>query len=152
MEFKDLKRIIELIKANDIVEFELEEETFKLSTKLSHAASGVQYIATSAPAAAPSAPAPAAAPVPAAAEAPKANAPAIKSPMVGSFYRASSPEADPFVKVGDVVTPDSTVCIIEAMKVMNEIKAEVKGRISKILIENGEAVEFGQSLFEIEPL
>lgn len=145
MEFKDLKRIIELIKDNGIVEFKLEEESFKLSTKLSHANNGVQYVTTSAP----TAPAPAAAPV---AEAPKVNAPSIKSPMVGSFYRASSPEADPFVKVGDVVTPESTVCIIEAMKVMNEIKAEVKGRISKIMIENGEAVEFGQSLFEIEPL
>jgi acetyl-CoA carboxylase biotin carboxyl carrier protein len=149
MEFKDLKRIIELIKDNGIVEFELEEETFKLSTKLSHASSGVHYVTASAPAAPAPAAAAAATPV---AEAPKVNAPAIKSPMVGSFYRASSPEADPFVKVGDVVTPESTVCIIEAMKVMNEIKAEVKGRISKIMIENGEAVEFGQSLFEIEPL
>lgn len=149
MEFKDLKRIIELVKANDIVEFELEEESFKLSTKLSHASGNVQYVAAAAapaPAAAPSAP------VAATPEAPAVKAPAIKSPMVGTFYRASSPESEPFAKVGDVVTPETTVCIIEAMKVMNEIKAEIKGRVSKVLIENGEAVEFGQSLFEIEPL
>jgi len=145
MEYKDLKRIIELVKENGIVEFDLQEGDFKLSTKLSHA-SEVQYIS------APVAAAPAAA-VALATEAPAASvAPSIKSPMVGTFYRASSPESDTFAKVGNVVTPESTVCIIEAMKVMNEIKAETKGRISKVLIENGEAVEFGQSLFEIEPL
>lgn len=151
MEYKELKRIIELVKQNGIVEFELEEGDFKLSTKLSHA-SEVQYVsapmaAAPAPTAAPSSPSAPAAEAPAA-----VNAPSIKSPMVGTFYRASSPESDPFAKVGDVVTPETTVCIIEAMKVMNEIKADVKGRISKIMIENGEAVEFGQSLFEIEPL
>lgn len=148
MEYKDLKRIVELVKENGIVEFELQEGDFRLSTKLSHA-NEVQMVA--APAAA-VAPAPAGPASPAAEAAPAAKTPSIKSPMVGSFYRASSPEADPFVKVGDVVTPESTVCIIEAMKVMNEIKAEVKGRITKSLIENGEAVEYGQDLFEIEPL
>lgn len=147
MEYKDLKRIVELVKENGIVEFELQEGDFRLATKLSYA-NDVHMVA------APAIAAPvAAAPTPQAAEAtPEVKSPSIKSPMVGSFYRASSPEADPFVKVGDVVTPDSTVCIIEAMKVMNEIKAEVKGRITKSLIENGEAVEFGQDLFEIEPL
>jgi acetyl-CoA carboxylase biotin carboxyl carrier protein len=146
MEYKDLKRIIELVKENGIVEFELQEGDFRLATKLSHA-NGAQVVTTAAPAPA------AAAAAPAAAEAePAAKNPSIKSPMVGSFYRSSAPEADPFVKVGDVVTPDTTVCIIEAMKVMNEIKADVKGRITKMLIENGEAVEFGQDLFEIELL
>lgn len=150
MEYKELKRIIELVKDNEIVEFELEDGEFKLSTKLAQA--GNIQVMAAAPAA-PAAAAPAAPATPAPVEAPAAsNAPSIDSPMVGTFYRASSPEADPFCKVGDVVTPESTVCIIEAMKVMNEIKAEQKGRISKILIENGEAVEFGQSLFEIEPL
>lgn len=148
MEYKDLKRIVELVKENGIVEFELQEGDFRLSTKLSHA-NEVQMVA--APAAA-VAPAPAGPASPAAEAAPAAKTPSIKSPMVGSFYRATSPEADPFVKVGDVVTPESTVCIIEAMKVMNEIKAEVKGRITRTLIENGEAVEYGQDLFEIEPL
>ncbi|MDA3874996.1 MAG: acetyl-CoA carboxylase biotin carboxyl carrier protein [Kiritimatiellae bacterium] len=149
MEYKDLKRIVELVKENGIVEFELQEGDFRLSTKLSHA-NEVQMVA--APAAAPATAASAAQAPQAAEAAPAVKTPSIKSPMVGSFYRASSPEADPFVKVGDVVTPESTVCIIEAMKVMNEIKAEVKGRITKTLIENGEAVEFGQDLFEIEPL
>ncbi|MGA0334424.1 MAG: acetyl-CoA carboxylase biotin carboxyl carrier protein [Kiritimatiellia bacterium] len=148
MEYKELKRIIELVKSNGIVEFELEEGDFKLSTKLASSGS-IQMVA--APAAPAAAPAPASA-APATPEVPAVAAPSIKSPMVGTFYRASSPEADAFVKVGDVVTPETTVCIIEAMKVMNEIKAEQKGRISKILVENGEAVEFGQSLFEIEAL
>jgi len=71
----------------------------------------------------------------------------IRSPMVGTFYRASSPEAEPFVGVGSEVKPDSVLCIIEAMKVMNEIKAETSGRILEILVENGEPVEFGQPLF-----
>lgn len=147
MEYKDLKRIVELVKENGIVEFELQEGDFRLATKLSHANEVQMVAAPAAPAAAPAAQA-----SPDAESAPAAKSPSIKSPMVGSFYRASAPEADPFVKVGDVVTPESTVCIIEAMKVMNEIKAEVKGRITKTLIENGEAVEFGQDLFEIEPL
>jgi acetyl-CoA carboxylase biotin carboxyl carrier protein len=72
------------------------------------------------------------------------------SPMVGSFYRAASPEAEPFCSVDDIVGEDTTICIIEAMKVMNEIKAEVNGRIVAILVENGEPVEFGQPLFRIQ--
>ncbi len=76
----------------------------------------------------------------------------IRSPMVGTFYRAPAPDADPFVKVGDKVSPDTTVCIIEAMKVMNEIKAEMDGEIVKILAENGEPIEYGQPLFLVKPL
>jgi len=76
----------------------------------------------------------------------------ITSPMVGTFYRAPAPDADPFVEVGGVVDKETVVCIIEAMKVMNEIKAEVTGRVHKILVENGQPVEFAQSLFLIEPL
>lgn len=75
----------------------------------------------------------------------------IKSPMVGTFYRASSPESEPFVSVGDEVQEDTTVCIIEAMKVMNEIKSETNGEIAAVLAENGEAVEFGQPLFKVKP-
>ncbi len=75
----------------------------------------------------------------------------ITSPMVGVFYEAPAPEADPFVSVDDEVEPDTTVCIIEAMKVMNEIKAETSGRIADVLVSNGEAVEFGQVLFLVEP-
>jgi len=75
----------------------------------------------------------------------------ITSPMVGVFYEAAAPEADPFVKLGDLVEPETVVCIIEAMKVMNEIKAETSGRIADVLVSNGEAVEFGQVLFLVEP-
>ncbi len=148
MDFKDLKKIVDLVKENDIVEFDLQDGEFRLSTKLR----GSDPIYVSAPAPALSAPVPAApaggAPAPAA---PAADKPSVKSPMVGTFYRSASPDADPFVKPGDIVEADSTVCIIEAMKVMNEIKAEVKGRISRVLVENAQAVEFGQPLFEIEP-
>ncbi|MEO0531198.1 MAG: acetyl-CoA carboxylase biotin carboxyl carrier protein [Planctomycetota bacterium] len=101
-----------------------------------------------APAAAPSAPAPAAAPSPA----PTAEAAGevIKSPMVGTFYLSSSPESPPFVKVGDQVGKDTTICIIEAMKVFNEIPADCSGKIEAILVENGQPVEFGQPLFRLE--
>ncbi|MCC5846488.1 MAG: acetyl-CoA carboxylase biotin carboxyl carrier protein [Verrucomicrobia bacterium] len=152
MDFKDLKKIIELVKENDIMELELQDGDFRLATKLR--GNDPVYVTTSAAPQAPSAsPAPSA-PQASGGEmppAPKVDAPSIKSPMVGTFYRSSSPDADPFVKAGDLVEADSTVCIIEAMKVMNEIKAEVTGRITKILVENAEAVEFGQPLFEIEP-
>jgi len=76
----------------------------------------------------------------------------IKSPMVGTFYRAPSPGAKPYVEVGDIIKPGVVVCIIEAMKLMNEIKSEISGKIVEILVENGEPVEFGQSLFLVEPL
>ncbi|MEW5757911.1 MAG: acetyl-CoA carboxylase biotin carboxyl carrier protein [Candidatus Omnitrophota bacterium] len=81
----------------------------------------------------------------------KTNTVEIKAPMVGTFYRAPSPEAQPFVEIGQVVSPKDTVCIIEAMKLMNEIKAEIKGKIVEILIENAQPIEFGQPLFIIEP-
>ncbi len=75
----------------------------------------------------------------------------IDSPMVGTFYAAPAPDAEPYVKVGDKVTPDTVVCIVEAMKVMNEIKAEVSGTIEKVLVNNAEPVEFGQPLFQVKP-
>ena len=100
-------------------------------------------VATAAPAPATSAAAPAAAPV--------AEGPEVKSPMIGTFYRKPSPDADSYVEVGSVVEPDTVVCIIEAMKVMNEIKAEVKGTIAEVLVEDGKPVEYGQALFRIEP-
>ena len=77
---------------------------------------------------------------------------AINSPMLGTFYRSPSPEADPFVSVGDIVEPETTVCIVEAMKLMNEIKAETGGRISRVLVENGQPIEYGQPLFALEAL
>jgi len=85
------------------------------------------------------------------AAAPDDGALSIRSPMVGTFYTAASPESPPFVKVGDQVGPETTVCIVEAMKVFNEIPAECSGRIAAILAQNGDAVEFGQPLFRVEP-
>lgn len=88
---------------------------------------------------------------PAASAAPAANERVIRSPMVGTFYTAPDPESSPFVKVGDVVNKDSVVCLVEAMKVFNEIKAELDGRITKILVTNGQAVEYDQPLFAVAP-
>ncbi len=76
----------------------------------------------------------------------------VRSPLVGTFYRSPSPEAPPFVEAGDIVSPGQTLCIVEALKVMNEIESDIRGRIEKILVENGEIVEYGQPLFEISPL
>jgi acetyl-CoA carboxylase biotin carboxyl carrier protein len=152
LELKDIKELIALIRKNDLTEFSLEQEGFKITLKR-----GTEMVAVAA------APAMALAPaaLPAAAQtssapAPVALAPAavsagkeIPSPMVGTFYSAASPEAPPFVSIGQQVSPDTTICIIEAMKVMNEIKAETSGVIVEVLAENGKPVQFGQALFRI---
>lgn len=138
------------MKRSELSEFEFEEEGFKLrlSRKNGDAPQIIQ--------AAPIAPAPVAAPALAAAPAAPA-APVeekgisiVKSPMVGTFYTAGSPESPAFVKIGDKVGVDTIVCIIEAMKVMNEIQAEISGTITEVLVENGEAVEYGQPLFKVK--
>jgi len=155
VELKDIKAIIDLMKKNSITEFELEEKDSKLRLKrglsagvpIAQGDEGMQMI----PMAAPMPMMPAAAPVQAAAPAANSGEMDIKSPMIGTFYRSPSPEAAPYVEIGTEVTPDTVVCIIEAMKVMNEIKAEVKGVITQSLIENGKPVEFGQPLFKIRP-
>ena len=146
MKIDEIKAIAEIVAANDLAELKLEREGFTLEIKRGSTVVAAAPVAVAAPVAA--APAPAAA-APAAAPAP-ANRVTIDSPLVGTLYRAPSPEAAPFVKVGDKVTPDTVVCIVEAMKVMNEIKAEKSGVIRDILVENGSAVEFGQPLFVIE--
>ena len=152
MELKDIKAVIDLMKKNDLSVFEMEKDGFKL--KLQKGA-GDQTVFT-APAVAAAAPATAAttenpAPAPAAPPAEKAGAlKDIVSPMVGTFYRASAPDAPPFVDVGKEVTEDTVVCIIEAMKVMNEIKAETKGVIAEIVAEGGKPVQFGQVLFRVK--
>ena len=142
------------MKRSDISEFEFEEDGFKL--RLSSKSAELPQIiqATAAPAAlptsAPAAPAPTTA---AAAPAPNVEEKGIslvKSPMVGTFYAAASPESASFTKVGAKVSSESIVCIIEAMKVMNEIQAEISGTITEILVENGEAVEYGQPLFKVK--
>ena len=154
MDIDRIKTVIDLMREHELNEFAIEEPDFKLTLKRGGAAPAVMMAAPSmmAPAAAPAAPVPAAAP--AAPAAPAASADdsltPIPSPLVGTFYRAGSPDADPFVSVGSRVNKDTVVCIIEAMKVMNEIKAETSGVIKKILVENATAVQFGQPMFLIE--
>jgi len=157
MDLKDIKAIIDLMRKNNISEFELERQEFKI--KLKRGAGGAPAVEESgyypvAAAAPVPAPLPASAPA-AAASAPVATpepaAPEIESPMIGTFYRAHSPESQPYVEVGSEVNPETIVCLIEAMKVMNEIKAEIKGVVTHILVENAKPVEFGQPLFRIRP-
>lgn len=158
MDLKDIKVIVDLMKKNAVSEFEMEEGDFKIKLKresgkprkgetvvVQEAAPVILPAAAVPVAAAPAAAAPATAPPPA------PEGPEVKSPMIGTFYRSPSPDADSFVEVGSVVEPDTVVCIIEAMKVMNEIKAEVKGTIAEVLLEDGKPVEYGQALFRIEP-
>ena len=152
MKIEEIKTIIKLMSENDLTEFKIEAEDMHLCLKRGGQAPGGQIIipaAPAAPAVAPAAPAPAPAAAPAAPAA-SANRTTIDSPIVGTFYRSPSPDAASFVKVGDTVTADTTVCIIEAMKVMNEIKAEKSGVIKEILVENGQPVEYGQPIFVLE--
>jgi acetyl-CoA carboxylase biotin carboxyl carrier protein len=153
MDLKDIKAIIDLMRKNSISEFELERQEFKIKLKRGNA--GVSSVAEDVGSYPVAIPAPVAAPLalPAAATAvqPGAGTLEIKSPMIGTFYRAPSPESQNYVEVGSEVNPDTIVCLIEAMKVMNEIKAEAKGVITHILVENAKPVEFGQPLFRIRP-
>lgn len=155
MELKEIKKIVEMMTENDLAEFLLEEEAFTLQLKrgtagVTQIVSAPQMMAAAAPAAAPVQTAAPAAAAPAAADE-DAGLVAIKSPMVGTFYRSPSPDSDVFVQVGQDVSKETVVCIVEAMKVMNEIQAEVKGKIKKILVDNATPVQFGQPLFLVEP-
>jgi len=142
VDLKDIKAIIDLMQKNGLTAFEMEKGGFRIAlAKESALTPAVSY----APAPVAAAPAPAAA-APAEA-APAASGKEIASPMVGTFYTSPSPESPAFVKVGQKVTPDTVVCIIEAMKVMNEIKAEVSGTITEVAAENGQPVQFGQALY-----
>lgn len=139
------------MKKNGLAVFKMEKEGFKITLEM--AGAGVQPIVQyAAPIQAPSAPLPAApaSPAPAAPAAAASNLKEITSPMVGTFYTSPSPDAPPYVEVGQTVTPDTVVCIVEAMKVMNEIKAEVAGVIAEIAAENGKPVQFGQALFRVK--
>ena len=153
MNLKDIKGIVDLMKKNAISEFEMEEADFKIKLKRDSGkthGSGTLVAQEALPVS--NAPIPASpAPVAGAALEPAQEGPEVKSPMIGTFYRKPSPEADSYVDVGSMVEPDTVVCLIEAMKVMNEIKAEVKGTIAEVLAEDGKPVEYGQSLFRIEP-
>ncbi len=156
MDFKDIKQIVELMKRADLTEFEIKDNDLKLrisrqqgELKHSHAAPfavppQVSYhpkeLGTKAESSEPA--------VKISAE--EAGIHLIKSPMVGTFYSASSPDGEPFVSVKSVVKKDTVVCIIEAMKVMNEIQSEIAGTITEVLLENGDPVEYGQPLFKVK--
>lgn len=160
MDIQEIKQLIKIVEKSDIDELELEEEGRKIriskNSKSSAASSQINGMpnpmfyqpqmplpaagAPSSPAAAPAAPA--------AADTDKYLE--VRSPMVGTFYRSPAPDADPYVEIGDTVSAGDTVCIIEAMKLMNEIETEFTGRIAKIMVENSQPVEFNQVLFLIE--
>ncbi len=154
MDIKDIKAIIDLMKKNSITEFELERQDSKIRMK--RASNGgtpvVQYDELPPAGTVPVLPPVAVAPAPVGTPpVPITNEIEVKSPMIGTFYRAPSPEAASYVEIGTEINPDSVVCIIEAMKVMNEIKAEVKGVVTQVLVENAKPVEFGQPLFKVRP-
>lgn len=153
MDISKIKELIGLMTQNDLSEIELKDDKQGISIKRGYAGGQplVQYAPAPMQAHAGAAPAMTQAPsAPAAAPAqPAASGPAIESPMVGTCYLAPNPDAASFVKIGQSVTPDTVVCLIEAMKVFNEIKAEKAGVVEQILVKNGQAVEFGQKLFAI---
>jgi len=157
-DLKDIKAIIEMMKKNSVSEFELEKQDFKLRLRRgpSNGGGGISYednpVLTYVPPTV-AVPTPGVTVQTPAASAPVATTPEldIKSPMIGTFYRAPSPESASYIEVGAEVNPDTVVCIIEGMKVMNEIKAEAKGIITQVLVENAKPVEFGQPLFKLRP-
>jgi acetyl-CoA carboxylase biotin carboxyl carrier protein len=164
MDFKQIQELIKMINKSNIGEVSIEEKGFKLTIKQKE--EPVQQVFASSPLQQPQpmtiAAPPAAAIAPAtnasggdkgskAAEAPAGNTITIKSPMIGTFYRSSSPEKPPFVTPGDEIDPGKVVCIIEAMKLFNEIESEIKGRIIKVLADDASPVEFDQPLFLVEP-
>jgi len=156
MDLRKIKTLIELLEQSGIAELEVKEgeESVRIAR---HSPAAPQHMMTYAPPPLPAPPAPAPAPsagsaaAPAPAKPPASRGHAVKSPMVGTFYRAPSPGAKPFVEVGQTVKQGQTLCIIEAMKMLNQIEADASGVISEILIENGQAVQFDQPLFMIEP-
>ena len=149
-DIKEIKAIIDLMKKHDLSVFEIEKEGFRL--KLQRGASAAQTTIVAPPVAASPTKAGGAGaepPPPAAKAIESVPMKEIVSPMVGTFYRAASPDAPAFVEVGKPVTEDTVVCIIEAMKVMNEIKAETTGVIAEVVADNGKPVQFGQALFRV---
>ncbi|MEK7366511.1 MAG: acetyl-CoA carboxylase biotin carboxyl carrier protein [candidate division NC10 bacterium] len=153
MDLKELRALLKLVEASDVEELEIERQGQRVRIRR-RGGNAIPVVA---------APAPVSPPVPPALQAAAAAAPAppparaenlvtIESPMVGTFYRAPAPGAESYVKEGQVVEKGSVLCIIEAMKLMNEIEAEVKGRVVSVLVENAQPVEYGQPLFLVEPL
>ena len=156
MDISELKKLVRLMNENGLTELEIEEQG--LTIRLRKGPSGTTettYALPPGPPPAAAAPLPvAAAPAPVAPPAAPAGPPPgtveIRSPIVGTFYRSASPESPAYVNIGDRLTPDSVVCIVEAMKVMNEIKAEIRGEVVEVLVESGEPVEFDQPMFRVK--
>ena len=146
MDLRKLKTLIDLVETSGIAELEIQEgeERVRITRAPTHAPAPMMFHAPP-QLASPAPVTPVAEPIPA----PVEEGHAVKSPMVGTFYRSASPGASPFVEVGDTVAQGDTLCIVEAMKLMNEIEADASGTIKAILVENGQAVEFGQPLFLI---
>ncbi|MFZ5519340.1 MAG: acetyl-CoA carboxylase biotin carboxyl carrier protein [Candidatus Zhuqueibacterota bacterium] len=163
MKPKEIKKLIELVQDSNIHQLEVSRwgrkvKIMKMPGNSGANSSSMEMITVAAPqpisqpVPSPAIPAPTPAePKPAAVSAPS-NVVEIKSPMVGTFYRSPAPDADPYVQIGDIVTPGQVLCIIEAMKLMNEIESEEKGRITEILVDNAQPVEYNQALFKIEKL
>ena len=157
MDFEDIERILQLVREHDLAEFELEREGLKLRVRKANGpvlAPPVQHVGEPAGAAPAAVHAPAPAAVPQAAVPPPADDTelelvVVKSPIVGTFYRSSEPGAPAFVEVGDRVKKDQVLCIIEAMKLMNEITSEYDGEIVSVYVENGKPVQYGERLFAI---
>ena len=150
MNLDEIKRILQLMEANKLVEFEYEDDGRRLKLRRAEDRVVTAAMPVAVPASVPMASAVAAAAPAAAPDARPANLTEFKSPLVGTFYRSAKPDSDPFANVGDEVGPEKVLCIIEAMKVMNEIKAEMSGVVREILVKNGQAVEFGEPMFLIE--
>jgi len=165
MDLKEIRQLVKMVENSDISEIEIEEDGKKLRITKTYPSSNGDIHIVPAPAQSypvmPQVAAPMAAAAPASAEQPAAAAPAqapavndkiveVRSPMVGTFYRAPAPDADPYVEVGQTVAVGQTLCIVEAMKLMNEIESEVAGKIVEIMVENAQPVEFNQVLFLIE--
>jgi acetyl-CoA carboxylase biotin carboxyl carrier protein len=157
MDLDEIKKILDLMRENDVIEFELEQDGVKVRMRKG---AGPQWsdhipqapaIAYVPPAAVPVAPPAAEASAPLTVASEDVDLAIIKSPIVGTFYRAPDPEAKPFTDVGQVVKAGQVLCIIEAMKLMNEINAECDGEVVKIYVENGRAVQYGERLFAIRP-
>lgn len=148
MDLRKLKKLIDLVSESDISELEITEGDDHV--RIAKATPGTQTVAYIPEPPAAAAAAVAAAPAAEAAPAPAAKGHVVKAPMVGTFYRAPNPGASPFVDVGQTVAEGDPLCIIEAMKLLNEIEADKSGTVTEILVENGEPVEFGQPLFVIE--
>jgi acetyl-CoA carboxylase biotin carboxyl carrier protein len=146
MDLRKLKKLIDLVQESGIAELEITEGEEKVKIVKGGTVSVAAAPIMAMPAAAPAAPAPAAAPAPSEANTGQEGH-VVKAPMVGTFYRSSSPDAKPFVEVGQAVKEGDTICIIEAMKLMNEIEADASGVVKAILVENGQPVEYGQPLF-----